>query len=197
MSSSTAPFIEFRDISKKFGDFYANRGVNLSIRRGEIHAIAGENGAGKTTLMNVLFGRTLPDSGSVLLRGNPLPLRSPRDAIRAGIGMVHQDLLFFPQLSVLENVILGNEPSSAGIIRKGAAETEILRFGCFGFGLVSPGRGGAPLCGSPAVGVVRILYRGADILISMSRPASWGLTKWEGCSNSCARCVPEAGRLFS
>ncbi len=174
MSSSTAPFIEFRDISKKFGDFYANRGVNLSIRRGEIHAIAGENGAGKTTLMNVLFGRTLPDSGSVLLRGNPLPLRSPRDAIRAGIGMVHQDLLFFPQLSVLENVILGNEPSSAGIIRKGAAETEILRLrDAFGFGLdLRLAAGELPFAGRQQLELLRILYRGADILI-LDEPTSF------------------------
>ncbi|MFZ2448444.1 MAG: ABC transporter ATP-binding protein [Syntrophobacteraceae bacterium] len=174
MSSSAAPLIEFRDISKKFGDFYANRGVNLAIRGGEIHAIAGENGAGKTTLMNVLFGRTLPDSGAVLLRGNALRLRSPRDAIRAGIGMVHQDLLFFPQLSVLENIILGNEPSSAGIIRMGAAEKEVLRLrDAFGFKLDPRlAAGELPFAGRQQLELLRILYRGADILI-LDEPTSF------------------------
>ncbi|MEN6438243.1 MAG: ATP-binding cassette domain-containing protein [Syntrophobacter sp.] len=162
-----APLIEFKGISKKFGGIYANRDISLAVGHGEIHALAGENGAGKTTLMNVLFGRVRPDSGSILLRGAPIVPRSPRDAIRAGIGMAHQKLLFCPQLSVLENIILGNEPSKAGILETGRARKEFFRLReTFGFNLDPDlSAGDVPYAGCQQMELLRMLYRGAGILI--------------------------------
>ena len=81
--------IEVRNLTKKYGDFTANRNINFAIRRGEIHAIIGENGAGKTTLMNMLYGIIQPTSGEILFNGQPVKLSSPKDAIAHGIGMVH------------------------------------------------------------------------------------------------------------
>lgn len=173
MTFSGPPIVEFRNISKRFGSFHANRDINLCINQGEIHAIAGENGAGKTTLMNVLFGRVRPDSGSVLLRGNPLWLRSSSDSIRAGIGMVHQEILFFPQLSVLENIIVGSEPSRAGMIGRREAEKEVLRLSdAFGFS-IDPGLPARELSFAERrqVELSRMLYRRAEILI-LDEPTS-------------------------
>ena len=81
------PVIEMRDIVKKFGDFVANDGINLTVHKGEIHAILGENGAGKSTLMNQLYGLYKPTSGEIFVNGNRLDMSTPRDAIAAGIGM--------------------------------------------------------------------------------------------------------------
>lgn len=162
-----APLIEFKGISKKFGSRYANRDIQLAVEHGQIHALAGENGAGKTTLMNILFGRVRPDSGSVILRGKPVAPRTPRDAIRAGIGMVHQKLLYCPQLSVLENVILGSEPSKAGIVQTGRARAEFFRMrDTFGFNIDPDiSAGDLPFAGRQQMELLRMLYRGADILI--------------------------------
>ncbi len=173
MAISGAPVVEFRNISKRFGSFHANRNINLCVDQGEIHAISGENGAGKTTLMNMLFGRVMPDAGSVLLRGKPLRMRNPRDAIRAGIGMVPQELLYFPQLSVLENIILGSEPSRAGIIGRRAAEKEVLCLrDAFGFQIdPSLPAGELPFAARRQVELMRMLYRRAEILI-LDEPTS-------------------------
>jgi simple sugar transport system ATP-binding protein len=172
-----APLVEIRNISKKFGSFYANRNISLKIAAGEIHAIVGENGAGKTTLMNVLFGRLRPDSGSIILRGIPVSFRSPREAVRAGIGMVHQDMLLFPQLSVLENIIAGCEtawPSFfAGVIRTGRAREEVNRIqDSLGFRLELDRQAKElPFARRQQIELVRTLYRGAEILI-LDEPAS-------------------------
>jgi general nucleoside transport system ATP-binding protein len=173
----TAPLVEIRNISKKFGSFYANRNISLKIAAGEIHAIVGENGAGKTTLMNVLFGRLRPDSGSIILRGIPVSFRSPREAVRAGIGMVHQDMLLFPQLSVLENIIAGCEtawPSFfAGVLRTGRAREEVNRIqDSLGFRLELDRQAKElPFARRQQIELVRTLYRGAEILI-LDEPAS-------------------------
>lgn len=102
--------IEFVNISKAFGGVHALRGVSLSIARGECHALMGENGAGKSTLGKVLAGIHQPDSGEVRIDGGALHLKSPADAARAGIGMVHQELAFCPDLSVAENLSMGAYP---------------------------------------------------------------------------------------
>ena len=174
---SQAPLVEIRSIYKKFGSFYANRNISLQIARGEVHAIVGENGAGKTTLMNVLFGRLRPDSGSIILRGIPVSFRSPREALRAGIGMVHQDMLFFPQLSVLENIIVGCEtqrPSFfAGVLRTGRARQEVNRIqDSLGFRLELDRQAKElPFARRQQIELVRMLYRGAEILI-LDEPTS-------------------------
>ena len=106
--------IELIGITKRFGDVVANDGIDLEVRAGEIHAILGENGAGKSTLMKILFGIYEPDDGVMRVRGNQVHLRSPTDAIREGIGMVHQELMLIPELTAFENVILGAEPTRGG-----------------------------------------------------------------------------------
>lgn len=106
-----AAFIEFQQITKQFAGVTALDNVSLSIVRGETHALMGENGAGKSTLGKTLAGIHQPDSGTLLLDGAIRQLRSPRDAMRAGIGMVHQELAFCPDLSVAENLVMGNYPT--------------------------------------------------------------------------------------
>jgi ABC-type uncharacterized transport system ATPase subunit len=102
--------VELKRISKKFGDFYANKQVSLTVGRGTVHAIVGENGAGKSTLMKILYGLYQPDEGEIYINGVRASFSSPADAIRLGIGMVHQHFMLVRSLSVLENVILGSEP---------------------------------------------------------------------------------------
>jgi ABC-type uncharacterized transport system ATPase subunit len=112
-------------INKTYGTVRANVGISVDIRSGEIHAILGENGAGKSTLMRVLYGMEVPDSGTIELDSRPLSLRSPRDAINHGIGMVHQHFMLVPTLTVLENLILGNEIAGRGILNLRAARTYV------------------------------------------------------------------------
>ena len=116
--------LELRDIHKTFGPVRANDGVDLTVEAGELHGLLGENGAGKSTLMKVVSGFIEADSGSVALHGDELDLRSPRDAVEAGIGMLHQDPLVFGPFSVLDNFLLGS-PGSFRLDRKaGAAELQ-------------------------------------------------------------------------
>ena len=101
--------IETKKLTKKFGNFTANDGIDLSVAEGEIRAIIGENGAGKSTLMNMLYGILEPTSGEILYRGNPVHIKSPKDAISLGIGMVHQHFKLSPSLTIYENIVLGTE----------------------------------------------------------------------------------------
>src|SRR3954447_8054551 len=103
------PAIELRHIDKRFGAVHANRDVSLAVARGTIHGIVGENGAGKSTLMSILYGFYEADSGEIRVNGKPQQIRSPADAIGAGIGMVHQHFMLVEPLTVIENVILGAE----------------------------------------------------------------------------------------
>ncbi len=101
--------LELRGITKRYGALVANDAIDLTVEPGEIHGLLGENGAGKTTLMNVLYGLVQPDEGSILVDGRQAVLRSPKDAIKAGIGMVHQHFMLVPVFTVAENVTLGVE----------------------------------------------------------------------------------------
>ena len=101
--------LELRGITKRFGSLVANDHIDLSVDPGQVHALLGENGAGKTTLMNVLYGLLQPDEGEILVDGTARRLRSPKDAIAAGIGMVHQHFMLVPVFTVAENVTLGIE----------------------------------------------------------------------------------------
>ena len=115
--------LELRGITKKFPGVIANDSVNLSISTGEVLALVGENGAGKSTLMNVLYGLYKADEGEILVDGTAVNFHSPADAIKAGIGMVHQHFMLVPVFSVAENVVLGSEPTK----RFGALDIERAR----------------------------------------------------------------------
>ncbi|TFV55757.1 ABC transporter ATP-binding protein [Geodermatophilus sp. DF01-2] len=106
--------VELRGITKRFPGVVANRDIELRVRRGEVHAVVGENGAGKSTLMKTLYGEHRPDEGQVLVDGREVHFRSPADAIAAGIGMVHQHFMLADNFTVLENVVLGSEPTRRG-----------------------------------------------------------------------------------
>src|SRR5215470_5155457 len=101
--------VELRRITKRFPGVVANSDVDITARRGTVHAIVGENGAGKSTLMNVLYGMLKPDEGTIRVDGRDVAFHSPADAIAAGIGMVHQHFMLADNLTVLENVVLGSE----------------------------------------------------------------------------------------
>jgi simple sugar transport system ATP-binding protein len=107
--------LELRGITKRFGDLVANDSIDLTVEPGEIHALLGENGAGKSTLMNVLYGLLQPDAGEILVDGETVRVRGPRDAIRQGIGMVHQHFMLVPVFTVAENVMLGHEHVREGV----------------------------------------------------------------------------------
>ena len=106
-----------RQIRKVFGATIAVDGIDLAVRGGEVCALVGQNGAGKSTLMSILAGAQPPDSGSMTLAGEPYRPRHPLDARRAGVAMIYQELSLAPHLSVMENVVLGMEPSRRGIVR--------------------------------------------------------------------------------
>ena len=109
--TATNYVLEARNISKSFPGVKALDDVNLCIEKGKVHALMGENGAGKSTLMKILMGLLPPDSGKIYLRGNRVSFSSAHDALKAGISMIHQELMPFPNLSVAENIFMGNEPT--------------------------------------------------------------------------------------
>ncbi len=160
--------IELVDITKRFPGVVANDGVNLRVEEGEIHAIVGENGAGKSTLMKILYGMQAPDEGRMLVHGEEVHFTSPSDAIDIGIGMVHQHFMLADNLTVLENVILGSEPTqSFDRIDFDKARAHLEEVG-EAFGLdVDPDE----LVETLEVGerqrieIIKVLYRGAKILI--------------------------------
>ena len=122
-----APFaVELRGITKRFPGVVANRDIELRVRRGEVHAIVGENGAGKSTLMKTLYGMHRPDEGTILIDGRQVHFRSPADAIAAGIGMVHQHFMLADNFTVLENIVLGSEPTRGGRLDRAEARRRIL-----------------------------------------------------------------------
>src|SRR5208282_2961406 len=105
-----------RDIVKCFPGVVANSKVCFDVEPGEVHALLGENGAGKSTLMRQLYGLYQPDEGDIFVDGKPLQLRSPADAIRAGIGMIHQHFMLVPTLTVAQNLALGQPSSRAPLL---------------------------------------------------------------------------------
>ena len=110
--------LRMEHISKRFGNFYANQDINFSVAKGEVHTLLGENGAGKSTLMNILIGLYQPTEGKIFLNGQEVRIESPSQAVKLGIGMVHQHFMLVDSLRVYENVILGMEPKNGIMIDK-------------------------------------------------------------------------------
>src|SRR6266700_3848116 len=122
-----APALELRGITKRFPGVVANDEIDFDLRRGEVHALLGENGAGKSTLVNILYGLYRPDEGEIRINGAPMTMGSPKEAIEAGIGMVHQHFMLIPVMTVAENIVLGQEPVREGLLLdEGAAERRVL-----------------------------------------------------------------------
>ncbi|AWK89993.1 ABC transporter ATP-binding protein [Azospirillum thermophilum] len=161
------PALETRSIDKWFGANHANRAVSLSVSAGTIHGIVGENGAGKSTVMSIVYGYLQPDGGEILVHGRPVAIRSPRDALAAGIGMVHQHFMLVDPFTVLENVLLGAEGGvtlSAGLARARQELTRLARDYGLEVDLDSP-VGDLPVGAQQRVEILKALYRGAEILI--------------------------------
>ncbi|NDD90988.1 ABC transporter ATP-binding protein [bacterium] len=172
MNAASSLAVELRKITKAFGSgesrVFANTDVNLSVRKGSIHAIVGENGAGKSTAMKILFGMQLADSGELHVFGKSVRWRNPTEAMASGIGMVHQHFMLAGPHTVLENIVLGCEKSSAfGILdtKKAAAR---LRELCERYSMpVDPDRAieDLPVGVQQRVEILKLLYRDSQILI--------------------------------
>jgi simple sugar transport system ATP-binding protein len=159
--------LELRGVSKRFGAVTANDGVSLAVPAGTIHALVGENGAGKSTAMRIAYGMEAPDAGEVLVDGVARRLGSPQDAIRLGIGMVHQHFMLVEAMTVTENVVLGAEPGRAWAVDHAAAAARVAALGRQ-FGLaVEPGAvvGGLSVGERQRVELLKALYRHARLLI--------------------------------
>lgn len=163
----TANVIEMRGITKQFGSFKANDNINLTVKKGEVHALLGENGAGKSTLMNILSGLLEPTSGEIYVNGEKVHITSPSASSKLGIGMVHQHFMLVDKFTITENIILGTEKTKLGFLERKEAQQEIKelseRYGLF----VDP----SAKVESVSVGmqqraeILKTLYRGNDILI--------------------------------
>lgn len=156
--------LELKNISKTFGSIVANKNVNLDVRHGEILAILGENGSGKTTLMNMISGIYFPDNGEILIDGEPVSIRSPKDAFKYKIGMIHQHFKLVDVFSATENIILGIEEKGYNLKKSEKKVLEISEK--YGFDIV-PNKKiyNMSVSEKQTVEIVKVLYRGADILI--------------------------------
>ncbi|RWR52329.1 ABC transporter ATP-binding protein [Sinirhodobacter ferrireducens] len=167
--TGTAPDIVLRldGITKRFGALTANDAVSLSLARGEVVALLGENGAGKTTLMNILFGHYTADAGTVEVMGQVLPPGTPRAAIAAGVGMVHQHFTLADNLSVLDNILLGTRPLWSFRLNRAAARARVRALAQdFGLKVAPEARTGALSVGErQRVEILKALYREAQVLI--------------------------------
>ncbi len=161
------PALELLHLSKRFGSVSACEDVSLAVAAGEVVAVVGENGAGKTTLMNLAYGLYRPSRGEVRVRGRRLPPGSPRDAIAAGLGMVHQHFLLVAQLTVAENVVLGAEPRRRGLLDRRAAEAAVEEMARrHGLALEPRARVAAlSVAAQQRVEIAKALYRRAEVLI--------------------------------
>ena len=166
MDNSTV-VIQMKDIVKKFGNFTANDHINLTVYKGEVHAILGENGAGKSTLMNVLYGMFKPTSGQIFINGKEVSIDNPEKAIELGIGMVHQHFMLVQPFTVTENIILGAEPMKGMKVDLKAARAKILELSEKYNLKVDPDAKVQDISVGmqQRVEILKVLYRGADILI--------------------------------
>jgi general nucleoside transport system ATP-binding protein len=162
-----APALELVRLTKVFGETVACDDVSLAVAPGEVVAVVGENGAGKSTLMNLAYGLYRPTSGAVRVRGRALELGSPRDAIAAGVGMVHQHFMLVTPLSVAENVALGSEPRRGLLFDRARAEREVAALSeKLGFNIDPRASvATASVATQQRVEILKVIYRGAEVLI--------------------------------
>ncbi len=162
------PLVDMRDMIKIYPNgVAANRGVDFDVERGEIHALVGENGAGKSTLMKILYGLEQPTSGEIWLGGERVQINSPLEAIDLGIGMVHQNFMLVPSFTVAQNVVLGREPRSRGLLDRREA-VEITERLADEYGLAVDPRAcveSTPVGMRQRAEILKALYGGAEILI--------------------------------
>ena len=165
--------VQMRDIVKKFGDFTANDGIQLTVHKGEIHAILGENGAGKSTLMNQLYGLIKPTSGDIIINGKKVEMNNPRDAIDVGIGMVHQHFMLVSPFTVTQNIVLGTEPTKGISLDMATARKNVVEISeKYGLSIDPDAKIEDISVGmQQRVEILKALYRGAEILI-LDEPTS-------------------------
>lgn len=159
--------IQMKGITKTFPGIKANDDINLTVFKGEIHALLGENGAGKTTLMNILYGLYQQDSGEIFIKGKKVEINNPNDAINLGIGMVHQHFMLIEPFTVTENIILGSEPVKNGMIDIKKAEKQVEALARKYSLKVDPSAKVKDISVGmqQRVEILKALYKGADILI--------------------------------
>jgi len=160
--------IYMKDITKEYSNgVLANNKVNLKINKGEIHALVGENGAGKSTLMKILYGFELPTEGQIFINGESVSIKKPKDAVKRGIGMVHQNFMLIPSFTVAQNVVLGKEPIKGFFVdqKKAIKDTENIakQYGLFVDANSTIEKINVGM--RQRVEILKTLYRGADILI--------------------------------
>ena len=167
MTTEKTNAIEMRHIVKKFGDFKANDDINLTLHQGEILALLGENGAGKSTLMRILSGLLEPTSGEIFVKGKKVEINSPTKAKELGIGMVHQHFMLMESFTVLENIILGHEPTNGITLDIKKAREQILKLSeKYGLAIDPDAQiSNITVAQQQRVEILKVLYRGADILI--------------------------------
>jgi simple sugar transport system ATP-binding protein len=168
-SEEQTPAVRLEGITKRFGDVVANDSIDFSLERGTVHALLGENGSGKTTLMSVLYGLYDQDAGTIAIDGDVRTFDSPRDAMDAGVGMIHQHFQLVEPMTVLQNVILGHEPTENGLVDESAAEADVEDI-CSRYDFDVDRYLDAPvreldLGARQRVEIVKSLYRGAEILV--------------------------------
>jgi ribose transport system ATP-binding protein len=165
--SGPAPALELRHVSKRFGGVLANDDVSFAAAAGAIHALVGENGAGKTTAMRIAFGLLAPDRGEVAVDGAPRRFAGPQDAIRLGIGMVHQHFTLVDAMTVTENVVLGAEPGRRWALDLAGASAGVAELAREAELRIDPAAraGELPVAARQRVELLKALYRQARVLI--------------------------------
>jgi simple sugar transport system ATP-binding protein len=178
------PLLRLTGITKRFSGVVANDGVTLEVRRGEILGLLGENGAGKSTLMNIIFGLHRPDEGTIEVNGEVARIRTPRDALELGIGMVHQHFMLVPDMTVAENVALTLHPGRLQLARLDRVARRIDDLS-EQFGLAIDPRETVENLSVGArqrVEILKLLYRGADMLILDEPTATLTPPEWQDLS---------------
>lgn len=159
--------LRMENMTKKFGEVYANKDINLTIMEGEVHTLLGENGAGKSTLMNILMGLYQPTKGNIYLHGEKVKIDSPSKAVKFGIGMVHQHFMLVEAMTVFENIILGVSKDKSVFIKKDSIKQEIMELAeKYALDIeIDKEITEISVGAQQRVEILKALYRGAEVLI--------------------------------